>query len=361
MKIDRQRPDRPRKPARSGSLTAIWRAAGWVALLLIPLIGRLAWGTDTPLETSGETATAQARSDEMVLAESQPKAVALLRRVIEQLAHGPAFDAKVRERVWSSGREVVGVGTYEQAGEGTGRFNLQITMHDGDGKHTLQQISDGRLAWTRTQIAEEISLSRVDVGRLDEWGRQAGKSEPRVAPRLRVGGWTEMLDRIEHDYVLRMSGGTLQLPAAADQQDQPRPVWILTGRLRDEVRDQMLQRSGREQWPPLCPTGVRVAIASTPDETTGFGKGLPVYLEFWSDPRSGGETTDEAENTNRSNHRHLISLIELYSIRPISSPPVARFRFDHQDVEVNFINETDRYLKRYGLQMTQRHERRVRR
>ena len=46
----------------------------------------------------------------------------------------PLSIAKVRETVWATGREVVGVGTYEQAGGGSGRFNLQITMHDGDGQ-----------------------------------------------------------------------------------------------------------------------------------------------------------------------------------------------------------------------------------
>ena len=100
---------------------------------------------------------------------SQPQAAALLDRTIGGLANGPAFNAKVRQRVWAVGREVGGIGTYEQAGYGSGRFNLQIAMFDGSGKHTLQQISDGRLAWTRTEIADKVELRRVDVGRLDEW------------------------------------------------------------------------------------------------------------------------------------------------------------------------------------------------
>jgi len=98
---------------------------------------------------------------------TQQQAVTLIGRVLRELVHGDAFDAKVRETVWTSGREVIGVGTYEQAGAGTGRYNLQVTMHDGEGKHRLHQISDGRLAWTRTEIADQVSLRRVDVGRLD--------------------------------------------------------------------------------------------------------------------------------------------------------------------------------------------------
>ena len=91
---------------------------------------------------------------------SQPKAVELLQNTIERLASGPAFNATVRQRVWAFGREVLGIGTYEQAGYGSGRFNLQINMLDGSGKHTLQQISDGRLAWTRIVIADQVLQGR---------------------------------------------------------------------------------------------------------------------------------------------------------------------------------------------------------
>ena len=44
----------------------------------------------------------------------------LIREVINRLANGDAFDAKVRQRVWTAGRKVVGVGTYVQSGGGTG-------------------------------------------------------------------------------------------------------------------------------------------------------------------------------------------------------------------------------------------------
>ncbi|MBD54479.1 MAG: hypothetical protein CMM05_05280, partial [Rhodopirellula sp.] len=64
-------------------------------------------------------------------AKSQVDATNLLQLVLRQLVSGAAFDAKVREIVWTTGREVIGVGTYEQSGEDTGRFNLQLTMHDG--------------------------------------------------------------------------------------------------------------------------------------------------------------------------------------------------------------------------------------
>ena len=94
------------------------------------------------------TTNVATRSANTPTPQSQPKAVALLNQVVQRITLGPAFGAKVRQRVWTAGREVIGVGIYEQAGGGTGRFNLHISMHDGDGKHSLQQISDGRSSRT---------------------------------------------------------------------------------------------------------------------------------------------------------------------------------------------------------------------
>ena len=338
-------------------------------------------------------------------AERQAAATRLVSRVIEQLALGDAFDSKVRQRVWVGGREVIGVGTYEQAGEGSGRFNLQVAMHDGDGKHTLQQISDGRLAWTREQIGEKIQLQRVDVGRLDQWvhgsslsivesGENNHPSVVDLPPSLRVGGFTEMLENLITDYDLRVVAGQLE----------SRDVWIVRGSLKQNVRRSWLEQFGSKELPELCPSEVVVAIAKTDAIETRFGQWIPIRFEFWTDPgtveptstTTNTETNIQAQNAqdltlasqslgspvvdhrtnngqsttsgltakasaSNSTNRRLVSLIELYSIRPISAPPIARFRFDNQDMEVNFTNDTDRYLSRYGIQITERQSRMLRR
>lgn len=316
----------------------------------------------------------------------------LLARVIEQIALGPAFDAKIRQRVQVGDREVIGVGTYEQAGDGSGWFNLQVAMHDGDGKHTLQQISDGRLAWTREQIGDEVTLQRVDVGRLDQWVQGAVSpvyhhdvmsGDPvadHLPPSVRVGAWTEMLERIAADHDLTLASGRLE----------QREVWIVRGKLRTDVRAIRLTEFGTETWPKLCPTEVVVAIAKSVSPETGFGKGLPLRIEFWADPvatlpshpaasnKSDASNDDVANSMDISSNSEtpsnaepqtatsldptlLISVIELYSIRPISSPPIGRFRFENQDMEVNFTNDTSRYLSRYGIHITERQSRMLRR
>ncbi|TWU07445.1 hypothetical protein [Stieleria varia] len=285
---------------------------------------------------------------------SQPQALSVLHQVIDRIANGAAFDARVRQRVRTEGRTIVGLGTYEQAGGGSGRFQLQMTMLDGQGKHTLQQISDGRLAWTRTQIADQIQLNRVDVGWLEEGARLSRAQSPVVdaqhaterpivlSPRTKVGGWTEMLGRLEDDYVLKL--GLAQL--------QSQPLYVLTGTLKPSRREEILQSSGGDRLPDLYPARVNVAIAKTDDPQTGFGKGLPVRIEFFSEkpvapPKH--QTADKAPSNNSSN---MISLIELYSVRPIDPPPVERFRFENQDATVDIINETARYEQMFGIRVT---------
>ncbi|MGB7344369.1 MAG: hypothetical protein WBD20_09165 [Pirellulaceae bacterium] len=272
----------------------------------------------------------------------------LIQQVIHRLAYGRPFDAKVRQRVWTAGREMVGVGTYEQAGGGTGRFNMQVTMHDGDGKHTLQQISDGRLAWTRSVISQDITLRRVDVGRLNEWvrdvSRQDNSSPTYVPPKLKVGALTEMLDQIQRDYDLKMG----KIKSA--------PLLGISGTLSSEARKRIKTESRVGEWPDLFPTRIVIAIAAESLPNMNFGEGLPVRIEFWSDPVQQEGSDQKAQPEGR-----LISLLELYSIRPIDAPPVERFRFETQDYSVNIINETDRYLRLYGVRLTDSQRKQLRR
>ncbi len=282
-------------------------------------------------------------------ARSQPQATALLGQVLQYLVDGPAFDAKVRETVWTTGREVVGVGNYEQAGGGSGRFNLHMTMFDGDGKHRFQQISDGRLAWTRTEIASEVSLRRVDVGRLDEWVQATGETTS-ISPRLRVGAWAEMLTTIQRDHVL----------TAASYKLKGESVWVISAELKQSRRSEVLAESNSNRWPELYPTRIRIAVAAKNNPETGFGQWLPIHIEFRGDPiTTAKKSDDEPDSAPISPNGPLIALIELYSVRPIQPPPLEQFRFENQDTNVIFVNETDRYLEMYGVRLTDRERRQL--
>jgi hypothetical protein len=314
---------------------------------------------------------------------SQANAHLLIHRTIERLVRGDAFDAKLRQRIWASGREVVGVGHYEQSGIGSGRFSMEMTIHDGDSRQTMKQISDGKLAWHRSQIAGTIAVRRVDLGRIDEYEqelrarhsvtkhsgikspiyRMAGHSshaptDPLPAS-LRVGGLVELLDRIAEDYDLSLSRKFVE----------KQPVWVLHGQIKERERLRILKESGRDHMAPLYPCEVRVAITATGD-ANGFGAGLPILIEFWSSASPAAASTEpqpaasepvEADtsasdpqadspakpsSTNPQPAGRLISTLEIYAMRKINPSPEERFRFTSDDREVTFTNDTKRYLDR---------------
>ncbi|MEM9587144.1 MAG: hypothetical protein AAGA03_07675 [Planctomycetota bacterium] len=311
MKIDRHKPDQRFR-----------RATDRVSLGIGLLIGVLIW----PAESQANDPSADEQANRFMVS------------VMDRLANGSAFDAKVREKIWTTGREVPGVGTYVQSGQGAGRYRLQVAMHDGVGKHQLQQVADGRLAWTRLAIADRVTLRRVNLGLL----RQKLGDHPErdgVAISFQVGGFIERLETIRRQYDLRLAVGTLDY----------RRVWIVSGKLKDEVREQILAQSGRGSWPAMCPAQVRVAFAAEDDPQTQFGLGLPVRFEFLTDATSEpGDASSKVATGSR-----LISLIELYSVRPIATPPESHFRFENTDADVNFTDDTQYYLDRLGSSLTE--------
>ena len=259
----------------------------------------------------------------------QEAAAVLIDRTVRLLASGPSFDAKLTQEIRAQGRSAVGVGRYEQAGGNTGRISMEMMIPTSNGKCLLQQMCDGRLAWTREQVGDTVRLRRVDVGRLDE---MVGRQVRGISPRLRVGGLVELLERAHADYALE------QVPAELEG----RPVWMLRGTIRPTTEEAILRAAGREDWPPLCPRWIAIAIAADDDEE-GFGAGLPVRFEYWS---------DEAVATRR-----LISYLKIYDLQKIQPAPETHFRFETGESDVNYVNDTQRYLDHFGIQVTDKQQR----
>ncbi|MCO8125055.1 hypothetical protein NHH03_25185 [Stieleria sp. TO1_6] len=334
MKIDRQnQTDLNRRVKHSFTRG---RVTSFVLAACVLLIFRTAGGqSPATAERLGEIPQKSSSTPPAV----QNHASLLIDQVIDRLANGQAFDCKVRQRVQTAGREVIGVGTYLQVGGGSGQFSFQIKMLDGDGKHTLHQISDGRLAWTRSEIAGTVALSRVDVGWLDEGARTLGR-ESRIKPSMMVGGPSEMLDAIRRDFDLKLGKSTLD----------GRPLLVVIGTLKQSKRDEIDALRGKAAWPDLYPTRVNIAVAETDAADIAFGKGLPIRIEHWSDPVAVEIDSDDKKAPEVK--RQMISLLEFYSIRPVAPPPIQRFRFENQDTEVDFVNETSRYEDRFDIRVT---------
>lgn len=340
MTINRHHRGRPQNgiqpvaagPSRSSSWLLFAALSGLAAAFSLAAVRTSGQETSQPPEgsvtaestpeqavTRGEN---RASAGEPISAEQEPAredwaarqdAAALAERMIEFLTHGPPLEAKLRQRVWAAGREVVEVGHYLQAGRGSGRLRMELQVPIADGKSRWQQTCDGRLAWTREEMAGEIRVRRVDLGKLEE-STAAARSQ-RVPPRLRVGGLVEIIDRIQADFDLQLSEGHID----------GNPMLVLKGILREQVAERLMQSLQREDWPELVPRQVRIAVA-----VDALAAPLPSRIEFWSKPDG-----------------RLISLLEIYDVAEIETPGIDQFRFEPGGHD--FTNETEMYIARFGL------------
>jgi hypothetical protein len=348
MKIDRQNQSRAGGFVKRCFTATAARFMSGLTLVIFAAAACRAQADAPPGPHAAPPASAPSQRPQHSSVAPQDQVAALVEQVIDRLANGPAFDCKIRQRVRTAGREVDGSGTYLQVGGSTGQFSIQIKMYDGDGKHTLHQISDGRLAWTRSEIAGVVSLSRVDVGWLDE-GARTLRRDARIKPSMRVGGPSEILDSVRRDYDLKL--GTSELGG--------RPLLVIIGSLKQSKRDEVTASLDGASWPALYPTRVNIAVAQSDDPETGFGKGLPIRIEHLSDPIALPKDPTE-DHQSPIKRRQMISLLEFYSIRPVAAPPIQRFRFENRDTEVDFVNETGRYEDRFDIRVSAKERARYR-
>ncbi|XZE54530.1 hypothetical protein SH139x_000500 [Planctomycetaceae bacterium SH139] len=268
-------------------------------------------------------------------ARSHQAARLLVGSMLEYLAFGPAFEAKLRVRAWAAGEHVVEVGRYLQSGGGKGWMRMELEVPIADGKGRWQQTCDGRLAWTREELAGEVRVRRVDVSRLRELLATTGQSSPYplyanqattlnlAAPSssendvpawFLVGGLAEILDQIRSQFQLGLSKGHIE----------DRPMLIIKGSLRTEVRETLTAEAGGV-FPDLVPQHVVIAV---PEDS--LSAPLPLRIEYWS--RADGR---------------LISMLEIYDSTLVEPPSIDKFRF--QPGGGDFTNETAEYLTRFGF------------
>ena len=287
-----------------------------------------------------------------------------LQTTMLRLAHGPSFDAKLRQTVWSEDRQILGVGTCTHAGRGTGRYRIQITMHDGRDKHSMMQISDGRLAWTSLTVGGNQRISRVDLGRVEKGdpsllaildspdqrppkplsGATAADA-PRLPQAMRVGGLIEMLDQIIGNYRLHLRKARLH----------DVPVWVISGQMDARHRTELASTLGVGELSRHHPGHARVVIADRDDPQTGFGRGLPIRFEYWNQPPKTTEPSSVSTGPQEASAaasvtppRRMVSVIELHAVRPIKTPDAVDFRYEWSENDVDFVNETSRYQRSGG-------------
>jgi hypothetical protein len=200
---------------------------------------------------------------------AQETATILLHRALRQAVWGPSVTCKIRLRQTLLEKQLVSIGTYAHAGQGSGQLKMHMRLAADERINTLIQVSDGRVLYSTLHLDGVSKRSRVDLYRIREYLgpiTTASLEDPVIAMYLAVGGQAELLRKLVQQY----KWTHVQTGRLGDVD-----VWWLSGELATEppaIRalaeiDQSLflpNKSG------LKPTKVRLAL--------GKGEPFPLWL-----------------------------------------------------------------------------------
>ncbi len=250
----------------------------------------------------------------------------LMLNALRQAVWGPSVTCKIRQRTSLLDKQLVSIGTYAHAGQGSGQLKMHVRLATDERINTLIQVSDGRVMYWAEHVGDDSKRSRVDLYRIREYLgpiTTASLEDPVIAMYLAVGGQAEVLRKLVQQYTwTHIQAGRL------DEID----VWWLSGELAAEpppVRalaevDQLLYAPSKSG---LLPTKVRIAL----------GKGDPFPLWLYQVEQAREESLTGIQSGTR-----LSMLLEFTEPKIVKELPPEMF----QSIASNdtIIEETRRYL-----------------
>ena len=128
----------------------------------------------------------------------------LLLQAADTVASQRALRASIRHRVTMFGHHLAGTGDYLQLNDRSGRplrFRWEVKLPQGEELVTIQQVCDGRFLWFRRANANDSSLSRVNLIKLQEKRRAGqGTSPPFSTSLIGADGVPGLLRRLAENF-----------------------------------------------------------------------------------------------------------------------------------------------------------------
>ncbi len=249
----------------------------------------------------------------------------LVLQAVQRAVWGPSLSCQVQQQTDLYDQQQIGIGSYSHSGGGEGQLEFGVRYSTGRSQMYFEQLSDGRMVWTRANDGyppRRVYLDRVRQS-LGSIGRNP-QASPVASLYLAVGGQAGLLRSLYHRY--------RWYKIYAGEADGL-PVWEMIGTLR--------------QTPPSiaghAAVDLRLAEASTSgllptDARIRLGRGgeldlVPLRIEYFrSVLNESGELQD----------RVLVSKIEYSDIQVGTRFDDSKFRF--QDYADNPIDETPEYM-----------------
>ena len=183
----------------------------------------------------------------------------ILGRAISQMYAESKFQASIRHKINMFDQQLVGSGHYRQFGNGTiKRLRFELKTQVGDKTSSVIQVCDGRHLWSRENLPEGTTLSRVDVRYIrdaleaENSKHGAGRLATNWGANIAMGGLPRLLASLQ---------ACFEFEAVTETRFEDVPVWVLLGQWKPEVRDRIMKQFGTgKQIPPHLPNAVRLVL-----------------------------------------------------------------------------------------------------
>jgi hypothetical protein len=260
----------------------------------------------------------------------------LVAAAADELLRQPNLEAKIRHRVDLFDHELVGLGLYQQLGEGAQQLRrLELKLQAGEQAATVQQVCAGRFLWTRREQQGTTTLSRIDLRKVRETLAAANRA-PGFDPAVNwmaIGGLPKLLHSLDEnfDFAPPQEGRIGEVP-----------VSIVAGRwkpdrlaaLLPEQRDAILagQPARLDRLPPHVPDQVQVTLGR--DNLFPL---FPYRIEYLRGQGRGGKDLAATDSPK------AIVTMELFEVR--RRDDLDRRQFIYEPGEQEVIDQTETFLK----------------
>ena len=240
-----------------------------------------------------------------------------------------ALHAKVRQRVFAFGQEVVGAGEYFQFGAGQPKLlRLDMKMQVGPQAATLLQVCGRQDYWIRRHVPpgapklEHVNLTRLSsaLSRADDDGKYLATDH-----WILLGGLSRLVESLHRDFDFAPPQpariGTL-------------PVLVVQGRLKP-ARFQALHptaKTGNDATGEQLPTSVNLTLGRA-DQTPPHFPYRIEYLRQLSAKELKSAAAKESSKDHQPAHETTLSILEFPEVdAPLDLDPQL-FEFDPGDEE----------------------------
>lgn len=249
------------------------------------------------------------------------------------------FKASIRQRVDLFGQQLVGSGSYLQAGEGSDKLiRMELKLQLADQIASVQQIRNHRFLWVRRELSSNSILGRVDLRRFHKAIEKSHEDALNPSTSwIAMGGLPQLLTRLERSFEFGP-------PKQAEIGDVP--VWVVHGSWKPDILATLVPslqseiRAGKSIGPDSYPEHLphRVVLVLGGDNRLPL---FPYRCEFQK--FAVAEAADISASTNFKSS----VTIELFEIQRLDN--VDPTLFEYEPGEQDVVDHTALYLQQLGI------------